>query len=327
MDKAQGCRRATDKASWRGTAFREGLRFTFWLAARVGIDVARLGARQAEEPSRWKAPTGYSVEKIKLGTGARMELLSPPGGDPNRVVLQLHGGGYAMGFSDMYRNSAVTYSSCAGGARVASLDYRLAPQHPFPAALEDAVAAYDWLISQGSKPDRLVVAGDSAGGGLALALSLYLRDKGKPLPRALVLMSPWTDLPGEGESHLANLKRDPLFGTGAFKGLSGKAYAGEAALKNPYVSPAYGDYGDMPPMLIQVGTEEQLLSDALTVGEKGRAAGVDARVSVYTGMFHCFPLMGRRLPESRLAWREIGDFLEEQFLYEQTSDHKQDRPV
>lgn len=225
------------------------------------------------------------------------------------VVLQLHGGGYIGKMKNAYRDFAVLYAKMPGERAVLSVDYRVAPENPYPAALEDAYAAYQWLLEMGCEGNQIIVAGDSAGGGLALALCLYLKDKGEPLPRKLVLMSPWTDLAATGDSYETNFEKDPLFGNTTDSMIYSNAYYGENDPKTPYISPLYGDYEGLPPMLFQVGGAEMLLSDSARAAKKAKAAGCEVKLTIYDGMFHVFQLGMKKMKESREAWKEIERFV------------------
>lgn len=198
-----------------------------------------------------------------------------------------------------------------------SVDYRTAPEYTFPAALEDALKAWDWLLQKGYKEENIIIAGDSAGGNLALALTLKLRDADRPLPKALVLMSPWADMANQGPSHTHNQNKDPIFGNskGIVNNVDGKSnpYAADNDVFNPYLSPVYAEYHDFPDMLIQVGTYEILESDSETIHQKALAKGVNVTLSKYEGMFHDFQLAGMLLPESRQAWKEVKEFIHSQF--------------
>ena len=202
------------------------------------------------------------------------------------VVLQLHGGGYIGKMKNAYRDFAVLYARMPGERAVLSVDYRVAPEDPYPAALEDAYAAYQWLLEMGCRGSQIIVAGDSAGGGLALALCLYLKDKGEPLPKKLVLMSPWTDLAATGDSYETNFEKDPLFGNTTDSMIYSNAYYGENDPKTPYISPLYGNYEGFPPMLFQVGGSEMLLSDSARAAKKAKAAGCEVQLTIYDEMFH-----------------------------------------
>ncbi|MGI6053386.1 MAG: alpha/beta hydrolase [Clostridium sp.] len=260
------------------------------------------------EPA-WRCPAGYIYELIDAGEFV-MEYLQPEQAVTGRVILQLHGGGYIGPMKNIYRRFAVRYSKLSYGADVLSPDYRVAPEHPFPAALEDVVYAYRWLLEEkGYRPEQIVVAGDSAGGGLALALCLYARDHSLPLPGGVVLMSPWTDVTLSGASYEANYERDPLFGNSRENMLYQCSYIGDADPANPYLSPLFGDFSGFPPMLVQVGDYEVLLDDSRELARKVRTAGVKVRCSVYDGMFHVFQMGLDLIPESREAWEEVGEYL------------------
>ena len=239
-----------------------------------------------------------------------MEYLRPAEVCTGRVVLQLHGGGYIGPMKNIYRDFAVQYSKRTMGGDVLTIDYRVAPEHPYPAALEDAVAAYLWLIREKRySPDKIVIAGDSAGGGLTLALCLYLRDHGIPMPAGIIVMSPWTDLTCSGETLETNFDKDPQFGGTKDNMIYNSAYIGDSDPADPYMSPVFGEYHGFPPVLMQAGSVEVLLSDTLRVAEKLRKEKVKLRVSIYDSMFHVFQMAFRLIPESQEAWEEVGVFL------------------
>ena len=256
----------------------------------------------------WTAPDGFLWTEMKYKE-FEMEWLEAEKSDSDYVLLQLHGGGYVGTLHNAYRNFAVLYSELGNGMSVLTINYRVAPKHPYPAALEDAVCAYEWLLEKGYDSNRILVAGDSAGGGLALALVMYLRDHGAKLPAGIIAMSPWTDLTASGESYQSNYEKDPLFGNTKDSLIYNREYVGLEDPKNPYISPAFGEFDDFPPVLIQVGSYETLLSDSETVARKAREKGVKVRLHVYEGMFHVFQMAMQLMPESRLAWKEVGKFL------------------
>ena len=257
----------------------------------------------------WKCPACFNMTQITLA-GCRAELLSPvENPDMERIVLQLHGGGYIGAMRNIYRSFAGLYSELGKGISVLVPDYRVAPEHPYPAALEDALSAYEWLRKNGYPANQIVFAGDSAGGGLALALCLYLKDHGMELPEGLVLMSPWTDLTASGESYETNYTLDPLFGNTRDSMLYNLDYAGDEDPANPYISPLFGDFTGFPPMLVQAGSIEMLLCDSTRLAQKAREAGVKVRISIYEEMFHVFQMAELMLPESKQAWEEVGKFL------------------
>ena len=261
----------------------------------------------------WLCPGDYTMEEITMPEFT-MEWLTRNDFDmegEHMVILQLHGGGYVGAMTNIYRFFAVLYSEEGKGIPVLSTDYRVAPENPYPAALEDALSSYEWLLEKGYRPDQIVVAGDSAGGGLTLALCLYLRDHGRELPCGIITMSAWKDLTAEGDSYTDNFEIDPLFGKTKESLLFDPAYIGEGTdPKDPYVSPVFGDFTGFPPMLMQVGDYEMLLSDTLTIAKKAAKQGVKVKRTVYRGMFHVFQMALRLMPESRRAWREVGRFLD-----------------
>ena len=226
------------------------------------------------------------------------------------VILQLHGGGYQGPVRNAYYVLAGLYNEVSRGMSVLTPDYRVAPEDPYPAALEDAADAYTFLLEQGYAGDQIIVGGDSAGGGLALALTMYLRDHDQPLPRGIIAMSPWTDLTASGPSYESNYEKDIVFGNTKESLIYLSEYAAGMDKTNPYISPAFGSFENFPPVLLQVGSEEMLLSDSQTVAAKLRALGRKVRLSVYEGMFHDFQLAYLMLPESRRAWTEVGRFIE-----------------
>ncbi len=257
----------------------------------------------------WKCPACFHQTQIDLPR-CRAQLLSlAQNPNLNRVVLQLHGGGYIGAMRNKYRSFAGLYNEIGGGINVFTPDYRVAPQDPYPAALEDAVDAWNWLLKSGCVPEKIVVAGDSAGGGLALGLCLYLKDHGMALPEGLILMSPWTDLTASGESYETNFTKDPLFGNTKESMIYNRDYVGDEDPRNPYISPLFGSYEGFPPMLIQVGSIEMLLSDSVSLAKKAKEAGVKVRLSIYEGMFHVFQMGELMLQESKKAWEEAGKFL------------------
>ena len=257
----------------------------------------------------WHCPDKYSMERIQVGK-CDMEILTPPKVASDRVVLQLHGGGYIGKLKNSYRSFAKLYSDMRGGMKVFTLDYRVAPEEPYPAALEDACEAYRFIRELGYAGEQILLAGDSAGGGLALALCGYLRDKGQELPGAAVLMSPWTDLTASGASYEENYKLDPLFGNTRESMIYNGDYFGENDPSDPYISPIFGKFEGFPPMLFQVGSIEMLLSDSVDAAEKARKAGCQVKLTVYEGMFHVFQMSMELLPESVRAWEEVTEFVE-----------------
>ena len=246
------------------------------------------------------------TEAVAAG-GVPAEWISVPESSAERVILYVHGGGYVIGSLETHRE-LVSRIARACGARALSVDYRLAPEHPFPAAVDDATAAYRWLLSTGVEPSRVAIAGDSAGGGLTLATLLALRDAGDPLPAAGVCLSPWADLEGTGASAQPGGADDPLLNLEGLREM-GQRYLADADPKTPLAAPLYGDYTGIPPLLIQVGTREILLDDATRVAERARSAGVDVDLEPWEGLIHVWHIFGPQVPESIQAVDRIGEYV------------------
>jgi epsilon-lactone hydrolase len=238
---------------------------------------------------------------------APAEWLVPPSTRPDVVILYLHGGGYVIGSPRSHRHLAAAIARAAA-ARALVLDYRLAPEHPFPAALDDAVAAYRWLLDRGIRPARLVLAGDSAGGGLTVAALVALRDRGLPLPAAAVCISPWVDLTCSAGSYARNAAADPIVRAGLIAEMA-RAYLAGADPKTPLASPLYADLRGLPPLLIQVGSDEVLLDDATGLAQRGRAAGVETTLEVAPRMVHVWHWFLPMLDEAQTAIDGIGAFV------------------
>jgi acetyl esterase/lipase len=253
-------------------------------------------------------PPGIRTLAVDVG-GVKADRISTPASEPGRHVLYLHGGGYILGSPSLYRDLTWRIASAAR-ARVLAVDYRLAPEHPFPAALDDAVTAYHWLCTQGADPERIAVMGDSAGGGLALSLLLRLRDEGIPLPAAAVALSPWTDLALTGRSFTMNAGADPMLSAEQARRFVGHYLAG-ADPRSPYASPLYGEHEGLPPTIIQVGSDEVLRDDAVRMAERMRAAGCRVELEIWPRMPHVWHAFAPVLPEARRAIARIGLFVTE----------------
>ena len=252
-------------------------------------------------------PRGTETITINAG-GVSADRVITPASRPNRHVLYLHGGAYRLGAPSTYRHFTWRIASAAQ-AQVLVIDYRLAPENPFPAALEDAVSYYCWLLAEGADPRQIVVIGDSAGGGLALALLLKLRDSGLPLPAAAVVLSPWTDLALTGASFTLNAKLDAMVHAEDVPKFAADYLAG-ADPRHPYASPLYGDPTGLPPTLIQVSSEEVLRDDAVRMAEKMQRAHCQAELQIWPRMPHVWHLLAPILPEAREAIAEIGKFVQ-----------------
>ena len=276
--------------------------------------------KKMTEPA-WTVPEPFNLTSFDMGNFSMKMLSSKENPDLEHVILQLHGGGYMGSIRNAYYVFAGLYNELSHGMNVCCPDYRVAPENPYPAALEDAYATYKWLMTRaGYKPGNIILAGDSAGGGLCMALTMYLRDHGEPLPGGIIAMSPWTDLTASGESYETNFDKDPLYGGTKESLIYINSYPGDHDKTDPYISPAFGSFKDFPPMLIQVGSNEMLLSDSEIVAAKARDEGVRLRLTVYEGMFHVFQMAYTAIPESKKAWMEAGRFFEAIFGAQETSE-------
>src|SRR5213083_1965102 len=270
------------------------------------LTIAERRAQYERAEKVFPTPPEVKVERVTVPT-APAEWLRPPSAAPGRVMLYLHGGGYVIGSPRSHRHLAAAIATAAGSSALL-LDYRLAPEHPFPAALGDAVAAYQWLLAQGIAPGRVVVAGDSAGGGLTVATLLALRDGGLPRPAGGVCISPWVDLTNSAASYVTKAAVDPIVTREGIEGMT-QAYVGAGDRKAPLVSPLYADLRNLPPLLVQVGGDEVLLDDALGLGERARAAGVDVTVEEWPSMIHVWHWFLPMLDEAERAIEVIGRFV------------------
>jgi epsilon-lactone hydrolase len=241
-------------------------------------------------------------------TPVKGEWTLPPGVTGNNSVLYyLHGGGYISGSAKTNRPITTPLARLLK-TRAFSLDYRLAPEHRFPAAIEDALAGYQWLVSRGVDPRQLSVAGDSAGGGLALALVMALRDAGEKLPSCVACLSPWADMTGSGESIIANSERDAMF-YGEDIGAYASAYLGSQSPEAPLASPLFGNFAGLPPLYIEVGESEILLDDARQVHRKALAAGVPSELRIVKDVPHGWQFGAPFVPEARESLRQIAHFI------------------
>ena len=253
-----------------------------------------------------KPPPSIRTLTVDAG-GVRADRVSTPPSECGRHILFLHGGGFIVGSPALYRHFTWRIASAAR-AHLLAIDYRLAPEHPFPAALDDAVAAYRWLLTDGAEPRQMAVMGDSAGGGLALSLLLRLRDDSIPLPAAAVALSPWTDLAMTGLSFKLNAEADPLVNPQQARHFVDYYLAG-ADPRSPYVSPMYGEPTGLPPTIIQVGSDEALRDDAVRMAERMRAAGCRVELEIWQRMPHVWHLFAPVMPEARQAIERIGAFV------------------
>lgn len=272
---------------------------------QIGAPIPKLRSQTAMAESLLRTPGGVLIEQTLAG-GVPAEWARPKGGLKGQgIVFYLHGGGFVIGSPRLHR-PLVALLSRLTGLRALSVDYRLAPEHPFPAALEDVLAAYRWL-RQDTLAEEIVFGGDSAGGNLVLAALLALHAGGEALPAAAFCLSPVTDLTGDLGSRHSMAQRDPVLPPESAQWI--EAYAPGADLSQPLLSPLQGDLHGLPPLLLQVGTEEILFDDSNLFAEKARQAGVEVQLQVYEGLWHVFQLSAGILPEGRQAVQQIAEFV------------------
>ncbi len=253
-------------------------------------------------------PPDASFEEVSAG-GVPSIWASAPGASADKAIVHFHSGGYVMGSANGYRSFGANLSA-ATGARVLLVDYRLAPEHPYPAAPEDALAAYRWVLAQGIAASSIAITGDSAGGGLTLVTLQKLRDAGHPLPAAAVAMSPWADFTLSGESMVTNAANDPLVpGPDLLAMIKTMVVAADHDMTDPGISPLFGTWAGLPPLLVFAGSIECLRDDGVRAVEAAKKAGVDATFVEGEAMVHIWPIFADRLPEAREALAQIGTFL------------------
>ena len=253
-----------------------------------------------------KVPKGIELLPLAID-GIPAEWILPSGASKDRVILYFHGGGYVSGTCKAHR---MHVAKIVKGSGIASLlfEYRLAPEHPFPAAVEDSIAAYHYLLTEGISPSKIVFMGDSAGGGLCLATLLALKDRGIPLPAAAVALSPWTDLTCSGDSYTMKIDVEALAPTESWTVFS-HYYAGDHDPHHPWISPLFGELKGLPPLRIFVGEYETLHDDSTQFAAKAKEAGIDVTLTVGEKMFHCYPACAPIFPEATLAMKDICAFI------------------
>ena len=294
-------------------------KFVRWLTGKYikGLDVPHLPVEKARAQFEKIAgsflirATGVEVEQTQIA-GVDVDWLRPKNARKDKVVLYLHGGAYVMGSPRTHRQ-LVSHMVRAAGVVAVLPDYRLAPEHPFPAAIEDAVAVYSGLLESGFGAEDIIISGDSAGGALSVATLLQLRHAGIPMPAAAVLLSPFLDITGSGESATTRADRDPWFDIADLHVVAGYYCPDESEWKNPLVSPVFANVAGLPPMLIQVGDDEILLSDSTRLAEKLEAEGVEVELEVWPHMWHVFQMFIRKMPESGAAVRKIAAYIQKRF--------------
>jgi acetyl esterase/lipase len=260
-----------------------------------------------------KAPSGTQVSPVEL-KGVTGDWIRGPeagtGAGPEAAVLYLHGGAFVSGSPATHRELAARVSA-AGGVPVFSPEYRLAPEHPFPAAIEDALSVYQWLQDEGYPPSRVVIGGESSGGGLALQALLTMKQQRMELPRAAFFLSPVTGWSGlEGDSYSSRASKDPLLSAAQCR-FTAAAYVGESPKKTPLLRPAEMDLAGLPPMWIHVGDHEILLSDSQRLAHRAEMSGVDVEFKVWPGLWHVFQTAARLVPEAKTSLEDLGRFIRE----------------
>ena len=288
-------------------------RFIRWLTGRYirridigNAPVAKMRKRLDQLGRLARSARHVAIEE-KPVAGVRAEWYRPEQAQPGKLLLYLHGGAYALGSCDSHRK-LVTHIAKEGKVEAVMPEYRLAPEHPFPAGLEDAVTIYRELLDSGYDPADIIIAGDSAGGGLSVATMLQLRHGGLPLPGAAILLSPFLDMSGSGESVRTRASRDPWFRPDEIEVVI-RYYCPNEDVRNPLLSPVFANVAGLPPTLIQVGDDEILLSDSTRFADKLKTAGIEVELEVFPEMWHVFQLFVGKMPESKAAIRKIGAYI------------------
>jgi len=274
------------------------------IAGRPTVEETRANFEQMA--GMFPVAADVKCEPVNAG-GVKAEWVTARGADAGRAVLYLHGGGYVIGSINTHRDLAARISRAAK-ARVLLIDYRLAPEHPFPAAVEDSVASYRWMLAQGLKSSRIAVAGDSAGGGLTIATLVAIRDAKLAIPGAGACLSPWVDLEGVGDSMKSKASVDPMVQKDGLLEMAKHYLAGQNA-RSPLAAPLYADLAGLPPLLIQVGTAETLLDDSTRIAERARKAGMKVTLEPWENMIHVFQVFAPMLDEGQQAIEKIGEFV------------------
>ncbi len=279
----------------------------FYKGRRMTIPVLRA---QGDNLSKFmgRLPNDIQIENIDID-GIRAAWIRPSNADDKKVLLHLHGGGYVTGSIKSYLMMSIPMAQTLK-MNVLFPEYRLAPENPFPAAIDDVLKIYRWLLTQGYQSKDIIISGDSAGGGLCIASVVRLREENEALPAALVCMSPWMDFTMQGKSYISNSTSEAMLTTNGLREWA-LNYTSEQNFGNPLVSPVFADLQKFPPMLIQVSADEILFDDAIALAEKAKADGVDVTLKIWDGMWHVWQVLGDLIPESRAAFEEINQFLQE----------------
>jgi len=290
-------------------------KFVRWLTSGYmhKLDVPHVPVESARKHLETVARTllvkavGVSVEPSEIA-GIEVDWLRPKNAREDKVLFYLHGGAYVIGSRRTHRQ-LVSHIAREAGVTAVIPEYRLAPENPFPAAIDDAVAVYRALLESGFKPENIVISGDSAGGGLSVATLLALRHTGDPLPAAAVLLSPFLDVTASGESATTRADQDPWFEVEDMAVVARYYCPDETKWRDPLVSPVFANVSGLPPMLIQVGNDEILLNDSTRLADKLEAAGIDVEIEIWPHMWHVFQMFIGKMPESRRAVEKIGAYI------------------
>lgn len=261
---------------------------------------------------RIKPPRKMIIERTEIA-GVTVEWCSPAGTARNKLILFLHGGSYCFGSVAAYRPFTAGLASRLQ-LPVLAVDYRLAPENPFPAGLLDVKNVYQSLIDQGFSPQDIIFLGDSAGGGLSVAAAMLFKEQHLPLPSAIALLSPWMDLTMSSESCLQKAATDPI-NSYHFDKMCAKDYAGSETLINHLISPLYGSYQDLPPLFIHSGTEDIYMDDSIKAAKKAESSGVDVTFKLWEGMFHDFTVLYKLTPEGNASFNELVAFIQKHLFY------------
>ncbi len=288
----------------------EGLILQGQAKEQYAADYIKRYFSQMKPPAPFEVPDGWKMESFEVND-IEVERLTANDKKGGRVLLQLHGGGYVNGMSNNHRVLGLRQATLANAGEVYFVNYRLAPAHVYPAALEDAAAVYKELLNRGIKGENIILTGDSAGGNLAVVLAVYLKEHNLPQPGVIALASPWTTFEHKkGTSRYYNGTKDVILGKGTplYNAVKEPAYKGKMNRKDPRISPVYADLSGLSPMLIQAGGNELFLTESVQLAEKAAADGVAVTLTVYPGMSHDFALLLPEMQDSIDSLDEIADF-------------------
>ncbi|MCG3167625.1 MAG: Monoterpene epsilon-lactone hydrolase [Bacteroidia bacterium] len=294
-------------ASFQNVFIRNFIRSTKRMFFNLGMPVEQYRSGMEKMTRMAKMPEGIIIEKINC-SGVQAEWIIPKNITNQGMVLYLHGGGYAMGSVNTHR-ALMARIAIASKTKVLGVEYRLAPEYPFPCAIDDVFAVYSWLLQQGFDNNKIVIAGDSAGGGLTIALKIRIRDENAPKPAAGVCLSPWLDLASTGETTISLAEEDPMLDLESVRHFA-LFYAPPEKLQHPWVSPLYADLTNLSPIYIQVSTSEILLDDTRRFAEKAKNTGIEIQVDYWDKMVHVWQAFGVYLPEALEAIEKLGAYIE-----------------